>query len=76
MSVVPPPPLPVLTVMLNVLASPFVNVIVFKLTLAVTNELAEIAELTNPNELICADELITSAGKSIVTFVEPNVGWS
>ena len=46
MSVVPPPPLPVLTVMLNVLASPFVNVIVFKFTLAVTNELAVIAEVT------------------------------
>ena len=39
-------PLPVLTVMLNVDASPFVNVIVLRFTDAVTNELAVIADVT------------------------------
>jgi hypothetical protein len=38
--------LPVLTVMLNVDASPFVNVIVLRFTDAVTNELAVIADVT------------------------------
>ena len=38
--------LPVLTVILNVDASPLVNVIVFKFADAVTNELAVIADVT------------------------------
>jgi uncharacterized protein YggT (Ycf19 family) len=38
--------LPVLTIMLNVDASPFVNVIVLRFTDAVTNELAVIADVT------------------------------
>ncbi len=45
-SAVPPPPEPVLTVILNVDASPFVNVIVLRFTEAVTNELAVIADVT------------------------------
>ena len=44
--IAPPVALPVSTIMLNVLASPFVNVIVLRLTEAVTNELAVIAEVT------------------------------
>jgi hypothetical protein len=60
--IVAPPPLPVSTVKLNVLASPFVNVIVLRFTLAVTNELAVIEELTKPNPVICADEDIVPAG--------------
>ena len=46
----------------NVELSPFVNVNVFPLNDAVIKDDAVTDELTNPNAVICADELIVPAG--------------
>jgi hypothetical protein len=56
------PALPVSTLTLNVLASPFVKVIVEPAADAVTNEDAVTDELTKPNAVICADELTVPVG--------------
>ena len=50
--VVPPPPLPVFTVIGNVVPSPFVNVIVLRFTDAVIKDDAVTDELTKPNAVI------------------------